>query len=357
MHTSDLEREFKRYDILESQAVLSAFHLLPPTVSQSELISTRFHEHTRFLSNPTSFDEVLSRGYLAMRRIASDIGLVLDDLIANHIQKTIPNPFRAEVLAPDSHELFGAAFNLRDITQSIKDSGYYIFPTPLRNHVLQALQSLFSKIVPDTSSGRVDANEEETSSNVDLLRFSLDNFFLRIAGSYLEVCPILDSIILGRSTASAALSEQTLSSNAMTWHYDKDRTSFIKFFVYLNDVDASNGPHQYIQGTRNVAHRHASPDLRIGSRLVYEKFPFESFNTITGPAGTMFVADTHTIHRGLPPIERERHLLQFQYSSSLFGAPFSHLPTSVVERDELSGLARECPRVFSRYRDTDARNS
>ena len=350
MQPSNLERELKRYDFLESQAVLSAFRRLLPAVSLSELIKIRFHDHTSFLSNPRSFDEVFSRGYVAMRQISSGIGLVLDDLIVSNIKSTIPNPFRVDDLAPQGHELFGSAFNLTDITQSIKESGYYIFPTPLRNDVLQALQSLFSKTTPDASSGRVDANEEATSSDIDLLRFALSKIFLNIAGNYLEVCPILDSIILGRSSVSVALSEQSLSANAMTWHYDKDRTSFIKFFVYLNDVDASNGPHQYIQGTRNIAHEHASPDLRIGSRLVYEKFPFESINTISGPAGTMFVADTHTIHRGLPPIERERHLLQFQYSSSLFGAPFSHLPTSVIERDELLILAREYPRVFSRYR-------
>ena len=76
-------------------------------------------------------------------------------------------------------------------------------------------------------------------------------------------------------------------------------------------------------------------------------YPPEDHLSITGPRGTVFLADTRGLHRGLRVESGHRLVFQMEYASSLFGAPTTR---SVVTPSvpELADALAQHPRVYRR---------
>jgi hypothetical protein len=106
------------------------------------------------------------------------------------------------------------------------------------------------------------------------------------------------------------------------FHRDTDDWRFCSVFTYLTDVDAAGGPHQIISGSQTLtgmqhlvdrarAEGRDSSDFdaadsfvtSLGERFSQrcERLFSDSITTVTGPAGTMFLANTLALHRGLLP--------------------------------------------------------
>ena len=116
---------------------------------------------------------------------------------------------------------------------------------------------------------------------------------------------ILDGwISLGKSLPC---SDQELSANAQSYHYDFDGLKFLKIFIYLSDVlDPSCGPHEYIVGFHcglpseiKEYLMSTAPNSRIGMEMT-SLFPSISLLSHYGRAGSVIVEDTSGLHRGMP---------------------------------------------------------
>lgn len=130
---------------------------------------------------------------------------------------------------------------------------------------------------------------------------------LRLAAGYLGCKPTISSLGVRWSLPAAFRPEAT-----QLFHRDPDDWRFLKLFIYLTDVGPEAGPHVYVRGSHNTAARlRARPYQRAALEREYGA---GSISTVTGPAGTTFVADTHGIHMGLPPAGVPRLILQVQYS-------------------------------------------
>jgi len=119
--------------------------------------------------------------------------------------------------------------------------------------------------------------------------------------------------------SGALVFQHNLQSNANTRTYHLD--SFIKefkSFIYLDDVDEGNGPFAYVPGTQR---KHM---LRLKKQLIGNGegeapttvFPEDmtaqelaSETAVTGPAGTLILADVRGMHRGTPQKDRSRSVL------------------------------------------------
>lgn len=130
---------------------------------------------------------------------------------------------------------------------------------------------------------------------------------LQIADGYLECKPTLSSLGVRWSFPRGKKVEDT-----QMFHRDLDDWRMFKVFIYLTDVDEQSGPHIYIRkthklpwGLRASVHDMESMAARHGR---------ENFETVLGPAGTTFAADTLGVHCGIPPVERPRLLFTAQYS-------------------------------------------
>ena len=102
------------------------------------------------------------------------------------------------------------------------------------------------------------------------------------------------------------------------WHRDNIERKQTKAIIYLNDVADHNGPFEYISGSASPSNSLKVPPLKgrqsTGGR--FSAAEVQGFvdsrddivrRTVTGPAGTLILADTHGIHRGAPLTKGSRY--------------------------------------------------
>jgi hypothetical protein len=186
----------------------------------------------------------------------------------------------------------------------------------------------------------------------DIQSLISDATLIALAQAYLGCVPVLSTIAMWWST-SAVFSDSARSELAQMYHFDMDRIKWLKFFFYLTDVSPEAGPHCYIAGSHRTGRQPAElldrGYVRIRDEELQAYYGPEERIEITGPRGTMFVADTRGFHKGLTPRGRDRLLLQIEFCDTLFGAAYNR---PVFPRECLPVLAerrRSLPRLYSRY--------
>jgi hypothetical protein len=157
----------------------------------------------------------------------------------------------------------------------------------------------------------------------------LDKTLLDIASQYLQAIPKLDICTVWWSTAWA---KEPSTQAAQMYHFDMDRIKWLKLFIYLVDVDETNGPHVFVKKTHRYDKRQngllKGGYVRLPDEAVESVFS-DQVTHITGPKGTIFLADTRALHKGLLPEAGNRLVLQLEFTSCLFGTEFSALPNTV----------------------------
>jgi len=141
-------------------------------------------------------------------------------------------------------------------------------------------------------------------------RFVADAALHRVAQDYIGCRPILTSICLWLDPVFDG------TYGAHVYHYDNDGPSFLKFFVYLSDVDADSGAHTFIQGS----HKHLKPEQfgRAGYQDRTDLLKFygpDNEIVFIGPAGMILAEDTAGFHKGTTLKSGYRLLLQLQYAT------------------------------------------
>ncbi|MGQ0430951.1 MAG: phytanoyl-CoA dioxygenase family protein [Microthrixaceae bacterium] len=175
-------------------------------------------------------------------------------------------------------------------------------------------------------------------------RLVADRSVLAIAQEYLGGAPVQDLLAMWWTAASPSSS----SAAAQEFHFDLDRLRFLKLFVYLTDVGPESGPHVYVRGS----HRSLPPALRADRRFsddeVLEHFTPDDVLSITGEQGSMFLADTRGLHKGVHVNVGHRLVLQLEYASSLFGAS---VPRAEVHEPvaELEAAVADFPATYRRF--------
>lgn len=141
-------------------------------------------------------------------------------------------------------------------------------------------------------------------------------FVQDIARDYLGAAPILASLQSWTTRPPLHDTADTLDAAAMAYHCDSDYFGFLKFFVLLTEVGLNNGPFTFVErshrGIRHVAGRMPDSEI-VGPQDVEFKG--------TGQPGDLVIVDTKGWHKASPPKEGYRTMLQFVYSTSLFGSP------------------------------------
>lgn len=152
-------------------------------------------------------------------------------------------------------------------------------------------------------------------------KIMLDPLILTFAKQYLKATPIIDIVTMWWS----AESQKPDRESAQFYHFDMDRTVWLKAFVYLTDVKKTSGPHKFIKGS----HKNGGIPWKI-RKLGYERISDQlalqsSINAseicMVGKKGTLILEDTRGLHKGQQVVEGDRLVIQFQYTNSNFGAP------------------------------------
>jgi hypothetical protein len=149
------------------------------------------------------------------------------------------------------------------------------------------------------------------------------------------------------------------------FHRDTDDWRFLTLFIYLTDVDEGAGPHQLVAGSHTLdGMTRLLDEVRArdpGEEAIDPRQSFEvesyfrptfsafvenrlrdSTVDIGGPAGTVFIANTVAIHRGLMPTAKPRLIVWARYglgcntnSTDLEQGPLARLLTNSAMPDTL----------------------
>lgn len=112
--------------------------------------------------------------------------------------------------------------------------------------------------------------------------------WMPLAGKYLEAPPLLYSV----NAFTTYPKHGPTQADIQEFHRDADDVRFVALFCYLTDVlHSTSGPHEFVRGSH--AETSVKPD-------------YDTMATIYGPAGTMFLADTSGLHRGVRPTSNKR---------------------------------------------------
>jgi hypothetical protein len=149
---------------------------------------------------------------------------------------------------------------------------------------------------------------EDILSCPDVVALANHPQLIDAAARYLGCKPTISSMSIWWSLPA----NDGTAQEAENFHRDVDDWRFVKFFLYLSDVDSGGGPHCFVKRS------HRSSNFlrirRIPDGEVAAAFPEHDRLSIEGKAGDAFLEDTFGLHKGQPPTSKRRLLLQVQYS-------------------------------------------
>jgi hypothetical protein len=256
------------------------------------------------------------------------------------------------------------------IVSELRRNGYYVFPSLMPAEICEEIDSFAKETTAITESNRSQIEplqkydpehplsrtykfrETDSVHNAAMQKIMSDQVFAAVAEQYLNTQSSIGGVDLWWS---ALYGNEPGSDAAQLFHFDFDAPpAWLKLFVYVTDVGPDNGPHIYVKGT----HKSGLAGARTFRARGYERildveieqvFGKDAVTEISGPRGTVFLADTRGFHKGKMPIAGHRLLAQMIYCSSLFndhGTP-PKLPEKVDPA--LAATLRKWPRVYERF--------
>ena len=262
-------------------------------------------------------------------------------------------------LADPSTSSFIDVGEIDSAVAGIQRDGFYVFSTPAAPHLVEAIRS-FAEVVPceargagralevyprtNPDVGRYDIHEEQALGCPEVQDFATDPAMALISQKYLGQPVVMDEVAFWWTTTKKA---EDADLNAQLFHQDRDRLSFLKFFMYLTDVDTDTGTHVYLKGS----HRQIPWSLRADGRMTDDAVKAAGlWNNVTelhGRAGTIMAVDTIGLHKGKTPVTSDRLALENEFSTSLFGMDYERpqfTPTDLVRQ-----RFAKMPWVLQRY--------
>ena len=197
--------------------------------------------------------------------------------------------------------------------------------------------------------GRYDIHEPQALQCPEVQDFATDPAMALISQRYLGQPVIMDEVAFWWTTTKKA---EDADLNAQLFHQDRDRLSFLKFFMYLTDVDSFTGTHVYVKGSHRRIPWSLRADGRMTDSAVKDAGLWENVSELHGLAGTIMAVDTIGLHKGKTPVNSDRLALENEFATSLFGMDYeipTFEPTELVRK-----RYAEMPWVLQRYRDSVA---
>ena len=227
------------------------------------------------------------------------------------------------------------------IVKDLRERGYHVFEKPLPDTLCEALlkfatsQPCKTRLMDGQKLGkpidivyhrgspqsvRYDFNIQDLLQNSDIQTLLSDMSFVSVAQDYLGARPVIDVMGMWWHTD---FSEVPDSEAAQYFHFDMDRPKWLKFFIYLTDVETTNGPHSFVaesHKTRGIpANLLRKGYARLTDKEIAENFDKNNVIEFNAPRGTIIAEDTRGLHKGKHVSEGDRLVLQLQFSNSLFG--------------------------------------
>jgi len=229
--------------------------------------------------------------------------------------------------------------NFDIITENLKTNGFYQINNFLSDEVCDEFLKIF---INKKGFAKIDENpnldkihqyfnrrnpqgtmffyEENTIlEEVIVQNLMIDKNITEIAQKYFGSMPILSAANLWWSTSVKLVADK---ESAQYYHFDMDTPKWLKFFIYITDVEKKNGPHTFVKGShlqsgiplsiRNMGYS------RIDDDIINKFFDNSELIEFAGKKGTLIIEDTRGLHKGKNLEEGDRLILQFEFTSTNF---------------------------------------
>jgi hypothetical protein len=272
---------------------------------------------------------------------------------------------------PEANGLLGRLHSeeLSCIASALNEKGFYVFRQQLPEALCDSLLrfALTNRCIRRGSDGtpsvevdrfpranaqavRYDFPQQDVIDNADVQKLMADPSIVAVAQNYLRCKPIVDVTTMWWHTAYSKVPDKDA---AQFWHFDMDRIKWLKFFIYVTDVEKTNGPHSFVEGSHRTGGIPSSLLSKGYSRLddaeVNVNYSSRQIIEFAAPRGTVIAEDTRGLHKGRHVEHGDRLMLQLQFSNSLFGGNYPPVRITDVVDPQLAAMQAKYPRIYSSY--------
>jgi len=215
-----------------------------------------------------------------------------------------------------------------NIAMELEEKGYAKIENFLDTSIIDSLYQRVEEILSDAShpANQSKISQHDARSNQlyiqvfqpflnvpEILPFVFNDFIIDIAGAYLDCMPMLSTCNLRKSFVT-----NLPAGGTQIYHSDPNSPRFLKFFVYLNDVDINGGPFCYVEGshTKKFEINGYNWNRQYNWELndIHQLYGADKVKYLTAKKGDLLIADTNGWHRGTKPIDNERTMLTLDYA-------------------------------------------
>lgn len=238
-------------------------------------------------------------------------------------------------IAKFNNKKISSDVNFSIINNNLKNEGFFLYENfmsqkecdDLRNYILQTELIPKSDLNPNNQKeikfnqnnpmGTIyEMEKNKILKNKIAQEILFNDTIFQISQNYFESVPLFDHISLAVSTKS----KKPDYTAAQMFHFDLDKPKWLKFFIFLNDVDESNGPHFFVPKshknlgiTKEIRYRGYD---RIDDNIILKNY--NDIKVMTAKKGTLLIEDTRGLHKGSVVKENYRCIAMIQYNNSNF---------------------------------------
>jgi len=264
------------------------------------------------------------------------------------------------------------AASMEHMAEKIRRDGYFVFsekiPAAICDDITGGVRSYKGWIYRDDTGMKSVAEFEP--NKLDKARYELaeasvwqipayqqivaDPIFVNLSQAYFRGRSILKELALWWSPAVHKAAPD--AEAAQVFHFDYDAAPiWLKFFVYLNDVAPTTGPHVFVKGSHRIGMERSRELLsrgyvRLQDSEIANVYGADNIVEICGAKGTVIAVDTIGFHKGGVPSEGHRVLAQIEYATPLFVPTHSRpLPMPTNATATLLAARSAYPWAFARF--------
>ena len=214
-----------------------------------------------------------------------------------------------------------------DIALKIEEKGYHKIEGFLDTNQVDSINKKVDEILSDgnhpDNQGKISQQDARDNklyiqclqpliSAPEIHPFVFNDLIIDIAGAYMDCQPAFGTCNLRRSFVN-----NMAEGGNQIYHVDPNSPRFLKFFIYLDDVDENGGPFCYVEGSHTkkfeLNGRNWNEQYSWDTNSINQIYGEDKVKYLTAKKGDLLMADTNGWHRGTKPLNKDRTMLTLDY--------------------------------------------
>lgn len=197
--------------------------------------------------------------------------------------------------------------------QELNNNGFTIIKNAISMNQINSLNIEFDECI---KNNKVSVNNDYFTMVSNPLLNSKTSFDIATSDMLYDIAGEFFNCVPSLCTQNFRLSKlnNKQSNSTQIFHCDRNNyVKFVKFFIYMNDVDLQGGPLTYVKGSNKKKPFNHLNSYRWEEDTIQQIYGEEAICYLTASAGDLLIANTTGFHRGTKPTNKERRMLTLNY--------------------------------------------